>query len=210
MEVLYCCGQWSASKERACAAKAWRELLSLFSQNSLDVYTKNDSLPRNNRQQHIMHDGFSGCSPNKYYIHFTASGQTHPRIWKQWNVFLRDSALSPYVAITVSIQSWQDLGFSHYRFQAQSLLSYLLFSACCSCSQVDRHQPLLKSGSFSSIFLFPVQAGLGSQRGKRWKWTFRLMSVLAISACLHHLKHWINYVTAHTEPFQNCHLRHPV
>ena len=129
---------------------------------------------------------------------------------RQCNVFLRDSALSPYVAITVSIQPWQDPGFSHYRFQTQSLLSYLLFSACCSCSLVDRHQPLLKSGSFSRIFLFTVQTGLGSQRDKRQKWACGLMSVLTISACLYHLKCWVNYVTAHAEPFQNCHLRHPV
>lgn len=89
-------------------------------------------------------------------------GKLIPGFERQYNVFLRGSALSSHGAIAVSIPSWQDLGPSHSRIQAHSLLNHLLFSTCCSCTQVDRHQPLLKSGSFLGVFLFPVLAGLGS------------------------------------------------
>lgn len=89
-------------------------------------------------------------------------GKLIPGFERQCKVFLRGSALSSHGAIAVSINSWQDLGPSHSRIQAHSLLRYLLFSTSCSCTQVDTHQPLLKFGAFSGIFLFPVLAELGS------------------------------------------------
>lgn len=94
-------------------------------------------------------------------------GKLFPGFERQCNVFSRGSALSSHGAIAVRIHSWQDLGPSHSRIQAHSLLSHLLFSTCCSCTQVDRHQPRLKSSSFSGIFLFPVLAGLFGGREAR-------------------------------------------
>lgn len=75
-----------------CTTVFVRVMLSLFFAKITRCHVKNDSLHRNKRQQDVVRDAFSSCSPNKNYISSQPPGKLVPGFERQCNVF---EGLSP-------------------------------------------------------------------------------------------------------------------